>query len=383
MRSSLRQLNRRSPLLNPLTAASWDLAPHTAAKLNILGTYLRAWFPILSRGRNFDRIIYIDGFAGPGRYKQGEDGSPIVALKAALGAIDGAGKLPFEFHFVERRRRMVGALNANIAHLREHRVIPSSVEIQVHAGLLFEDAYRQHIRPRLLAHPRAPAFALVDPFGWTGLPMHILTDLMKRSSTEVLVNFMFEEINRFLNHPDQRDNFDELFACQDWRRGYELAGTTRKKFIHDLYRDQLRRAAGARYVRSFEMRNARNVSDYFLYFASNNRLGLARMKEAMWKVDPGGGYSFSDATNFDQTVLFQPEPDRRELRRMIAERFVGRRATVNQVELFVLEDTPFHAQHYRKVLAAMEGDGGLVPINSAPGRRRGTYANPELILEFK
>ena len=59
------------------------------------------------------------------------------------------------------------------------------------------------------------------------------------------------------------------------------------------------------------MRNERNASDYFLYFASNNRLGLAKMKEAMWKVDPAGGFTFSDATNFDQAVLFQPEPDRR------------------------------------------------------------------------
>jgi hypothetical protein len=30
------------------------------------------------------RNIYIDGFAGPGRYKGGEDGSPIIALKALL-----------------------------------------------------------------------------------------------------------------------------------------------------------------------------------------------------------------------------------------------------------------------------------------------------------
>jgi three-Cys-motif partner protein len=152
-------------------------------KQPVLGAYLRARFPILSRGRNFDRIIYIDGFAGSGRYKQGEDGSPIVALKAALGAMDSPVKLAFEFHFVERRRRMVAALNTNIAHLREHRVIPSSGGIHVHVGLLFDDAYQQHIRPRLLAHPRARAFALVDPLGWTGLPMHILTDLMKRPST--------------------------------------------------------------------------------------------------------------------------------------------------------------------------------------------------------
>ena len=36
-------------------------------KQPVLGAYLRARFPILSRGRNFDRIIYIDGFAGSGR----------------------------------------------------------------------------------------------------------------------------------------------------------------------------------------------------------------------------------------------------------------------------------------------------------------------------
>ena len=356
-------------------AASWLLAPHTAAKLAILRSYLGAWFAILGRGTNFDRIIYIDGFAGPGRYKGGEDGSPIVALKAAFRAQSAGLSLPFEFHFVERKRRVVNTLKANVAALRGESQILPTTEIHIHERLTFEDAYIKAIRPRLIAHPRAPAFALVDPFGWTGLPMQILADLMKRPSTEILVNFMFEEINRFLNHPHQEKNFDSLFACTDWRRGYQLTGAARKKFIHDLYRDQLHKSAKARYVRSFEMRNQRDVSDYFLYFVSNNLLGLTKMKEAMWKVDPGGGVSFTDATNFDQTVLFQPEPDRQELRRLIGERFASRRATVQQVETFVVEDTPFHASHYRKVLATMEADNQLTYLNPPGGRRRGTYAN--------
>lgn len=366
-----------------LTAASWELAAHTAAKLEILGAYLRAWFPILSRGRKFDRIIYIDGFAGPGRYKQGEDGSPIIALKAALSALNGQIQMPYEFHFVERKRRVAAALQANIEHLKQHRVVPPSVEIFVHERMAFEEAYSRHIRARLQAHPRAPAFALVDPFGWTGIPMAILAELMQRPSTEILVNFMFEEINRFINHPEQGRNFDALFACTEWRRAYDMTGGTRKKFIHDLYRDRLHRAAGAKYVRSFEMRNERNVSDYFLYFASNNLLGLAKMKEAMWKVDPGGGFTFSDATNLDQTVLFQPEPDRRALRRLISERFAARRATVEQVEKFVVEFTPFNAGHYRKVLAAMEADEDAKPINPPATRRRGTYPDPKLVLKFR
>lgn len=359
------------------------MAGHTAAKLEILKSYLQAWFPILSRGQNFDRIIYIDGFAGPGRYKQGEDGSPIIALKAARGAFGMQFRNPFEFHFVERKPSAAIALKANIEHLRQQSGLPTTFEIHVHERLTFAQAYEQRIRARLHAHPQAPAFALVDPFGWTGIPMSILSEIMKRRSAEILVNFMFEEINRFIDHPEQHQNFDLLFGCTVWRQASGMVGGARKKFIHDLYRDQLRRVAGAKQVRSFEMRNERGTTDYFLYFASNNILGLSKMKEAMWKVDPGGGFMFSDATNFDQAVLFQPAPDRQELRRLIGERFANQRATVQQVENFVVADTPFNANHYLRVLAVMEADGRLTYLNPPAGRRRGTYANKSDTLEFR
>ncbi len=366
-----------------LTAASWPLEPHTAAKLKILGAYLRAWFPIIAQGSSFDRIIYIDGFAGPGRYKKGEDGSPIIALKAALGVPPRENQIPLEFHFVERKRRVSATLKANIEYLKQHRKIPPHIEIHVHERQTFAEAYEQHIRGRLLAHARAPAFALVDPFGWTGMPMQILSELMERPSTEILVNFMFEEINRFIKHLQQEQNFDSLYGCPEWRRAFDLSGFDRKRFIHDLYGEQLRNAAGARYVRSFEMRNSRNATDYFLYFASNNILGLAKMKEAMWKIAPSGDFTFSDATNFDQCVLFEPEPNRQMLRHLIAERFAKQRATVQQVENFVVEETPFLATHYKKqVLKEMEADQALRYLDPPTNRPRGTFASKSAVREF-
>ena len=72
--------------------------------------------------------------------------------------------------------------------------------------------------------------------------MHIMASLMKRPSTELLLNFMFEEINRFLSHKDQPENFDALFGCSDWRKADGLSGRSRKNLLHDLYRDQLRNA---------------------------------------------------------------------------------------------------------------------------------------------
>ena len=64
----------------PPTTAIWKLDPHTLGKHLVLRAYLDAWLPILGRWRR--RILFIDGFAGPGEYVDGEEGSPIIALNA-------------------------------------------------------------------------------------------------------------------------------------------------------------------------------------------------------------------------------------------------------------------------------------------------------------
>ena len=61
----------------------WEMEPHTEVKHAILRKYLGAWFGIM--GRTNPRIIYIDGFCGPGRYIGGEDGSPILEKATGCG----------------------------------------------------------------------------------------------------------------------------------------------------------------------------------------------------------------------------------------------------------------------------------------------------------
>ena len=63
----------------------WSAPEHTLAKIAILRAYLQAWFTILGTTVRKD-MLYIDGFAGPGSYRGGEDGSPIVAVRAANDA---------------------------------------------------------------------------------------------------------------------------------------------------------------------------------------------------------------------------------------------------------------------------------------------------------
>jgi three-Cys-motif partner protein len=92
----------------------WPIERHTSAKHQILRKYLDAWFPIL--GTFNKRVVYVDGFAGPGRYTGGEPGSPIVALEAALTH---QAKLPGElvFLFIEKDTARADHLSAEIAKL--------------------------------------------------------------------------------------------------------------------------------------------------------------------------------------------------------------------------------------------------------------------------
>ena len=78
----------------------WNIEPHTAAKHKILRKYLDAWFPILAKGNK--KLVYLDGFSGPGRYTGGELGSPLVALQSALTHREKLNS-ELEFIFIEER----------------------------------------------------------------------------------------------------------------------------------------------------------------------------------------------------------------------------------------------------------------------------------------
>lgn len=357
----------------------WPLDPHTAAKHLILRRYLDAWLPILSHG-GFPDIAYIDAFAGPGTYSKGEDGSPIIALKAML-----THKTPIRarcrFHFVELKPDRAVALAAAIEGLLAQYGRPANISITIHQSD-FESAYVA-IRKDLSQAGNIPTFAFIDPFGWTGLPFSVVHDLVRRPSCEVLINFMFEEINRFLAHRDQVENFDRLFGTEAWRECIDLSGATRNQCLRDLYASQLSGAAGAAFVRYFEMRNARNATDYFLFFATNRLQGLMKMKEAMWKVDEAGQFTFSDATDSSQLVMFD-EPQFEMLTRQVTSAFAGRDAAVEEVEEFVVAHTAFRETHFKsQVLKALEKatPPRLTVINAKQDRRRGTFP-PGTVMRF-
>jgi three-Cys-motif partner protein len=348
----------------------WAIPPHTQAKLDILKYYLDAWFPIMATWNQ--QLIYLDGFAGPGAYAGGEDGSPLVALKA--GAFRA---LPFKtrliYVFVEQRQDRAAHLRRTIDKLH----VPGRADVRIRLGSFNELALVEVARAAQDGVRSAPLFAFVDPFSWDA-PYSVVAQLLAYPSAEILVNFMLNPVQRFISSAQQAENWDALFGTPDWRIiRDDRTPENRTQRIVQLYRQQLF-AAGAKYVMPFAMRDARGRTSYSLFFATKDEKGLEKMKEAMWRVDGTGRYFFRDPLNPNQPRLLdaRAQPDYRLLRDRLIERFGGLTVAIQDVERFVLEDTPFLKAHLRRpVLAPMEEESppSLHIVNVAPSRRRGTY----------
>ncbi len=340
----------------------WDINPHTEKKHEILRRYLDQWLPILGQTRG--RIVYLDGFAGPGVYSKGEPGSPLIAIDCATRHIL-AGKFRAEliFYFIEADHARAENLRKVLADryppalLAERRIKYSITEARFAeelSGILtsMEQENRQ----------LAPTFAFLDPFGFSGLPMRLIARLLRYDACEVLITFMEGFVNRFADQ-SLAPTMDELFGDDVWRQGLALEEpSAREAFWLNTYQKKLAEIGGAPLVRSFGMVNKFNQTEYFLVYGTKHWKGMQAMKEAMWKVDKTGQYQFSDLTDPSQTLLldFESEPTWGPLaREEVWNHLRGRIVSEESIRKFIVTDTRYV---YRKkpILWGLEDEGRIV-----------------------
>ena len=358
----------------------WPIEPHTSAKHELLRLYLEAWFPILTSQGHIRRVLFLDGFAGPGRYSGGEPGSPLIALDTLVNhrSFPKLSETEFVFIFVEADRDRFRSLQQEVEQLwsQRHDGKLSNVQIDLYnnkfgsvATQIVDGLREQNLR-------LAPTLAFIDPFGWSGVPLPLIGELLSSKKCEVIFNFMYDSVNRFVtdDRPGIAQHFAELFGttADEHQQAAALDGEERKEFLRELYMHQLREVGRFRFVRSFEVKNVeRGRTAYFLVFGTRHSKGLEVMKEAMWKVDPLSGNCFTGRAG-EQLALFSPEPDFGPLRNALVEQFSGRTVTVATIEKFVIEETDYKKSHYKKqVLKVLENQGRLVCESDRD--RRGTY----------
>lgn len=358
------------------TKTLWKIEPHTQAKHEILRGYLGAWFGIL--GQKIPRIMYLDGFCGPGRYNGGEDGSPIIALKEAQKHASLLKNSDIVFFFIDEDARRIEHLKSEIELLD----IPRNFKLIIENGEFHQILQQVFDRAAKTKSNLVPSFAFIDPFGFKGVPFDLVSRLLKNPSTEIFINVMIDFVNRFIDHPgpQTQQHIIDLFGTTEALEIVRSSGD-RLADLRRLYLTQLQKHA--RFVRYFEMQNERGRVLYYLFFASNHPLGHARMKEAFWKVDPSSGFRFSDATDPNQLVLFEADPSA-DLAKLIASKFNSQTIAVRFIREYVENDTPYTASQMKTALKLLEEKHELCvsPCKSdGQKRRRGTFPD-NVIIEF-
>lgn len=355
----------------------WAIDADTSAKHQVLRGYMDAWFPIM--GTTNPKLVVIDAFAGPGRYEGGEAGSPILMLES-LRQHAARNTITAEviFFFIEEDAARAESLRREVAALEIKA--SENITVQIEEGLFHErvgevldDIDRRGAR-------LAPTFAFIDPFGYKANRIALSSRILGFKKCEVLMYVPLPFMARFLNGKGVPvDAFDHLFGDDRWRAAQGQSSQREgERILHDLLIQRLREDCA--YVRSFEIVGSGPKQGATLFFGTNHPMGLRRMKESMWKTDPGEGSTFRDTTSAGQITLFARSPDFRALERMLVEHFGTDPFSIDEAERHVLESTPFLETHLkRRTLAPAERAARLEPVKADPKRKKCTYPAGTLV----
>lgn len=216
----------------------------TYLKHRVLKEYLRSWGQKLGSRSRFGplRLWYVDCFAGPweSRADDRKDTSVHIGLTALEEALEvwGEGQAaPIEARaiFVERSAETCEALRSHV-NGRGTKVTCEVLEgefganVDRIADLLGDD----------------PAFLFVDPTGWKGVAMDYIGKLAAKPRRDVLVNVMFDYIQRWIDAPLPfiRQQMREFFGMAE----DEIPADLDERGLMSFYRERLKKCCGIKWA---------------------------------------------------------------------------------------------------------------------------------------
>lgn len=224
----------------------------------------------------------------------------------------------------------------------------------------------------------------IDPFGATGVPFSKVEEILASKTSEILLNFDADGLNRIRKAKESANadqNLDAVFGTTEWRN-LKLDDIGMREACQELsryYRERLTSIQGVEYTFSFEMGNKAGSLDFFLIFASRHEKGLEVMKEAMKAVDRSCTYSFYDSHSGQQCLWRLDEPNM--FIEPLVDQFRGQTVLYDDVRKWILCNTPL-ISFKRDLLQAAAKQDLLVPIGHDGNPNQNRLQFPEGKVKF-
>jgi three-Cys-motif partner protein len=254
----------------------------TKAKHFILRRYLQALaFKVL----RFSDITYVDGFSGPWKTKTEDfvDSSFMIAINVLQDAQQTiqtqTGRRPkIRCFFSESNRQAYAKLASAISPFHHPE---KGFEIKTYCGE-FESAISE-IQTFI-----GPSFPLIfiDPTGWTGYSLSKIGPLFNRSKCEVLINFMYDFVNRAASMGDPKTiaSLDPILGGEGWEARLDQS-LPRGRAVEKLFRTNLAIAGNFDFVVSTKIdRPTADRPHFFIVYGTKSREGLRAFRETEYEV---------------------------------------------------------------------------------------------------
>lgn len=349
-------------------------------KARIVSKYFSAWASVILATQkrypqHVQRMAYIDLFAGPGRYDDRSKSTPLLVLETILSNPDLASRMVTLFNDKD---------TANIENLKTAIAQVPGIEKLNYAPDFYNEEIGDEIAKMFSSKSIVPTFFFVDPWGYKGLSLNLVSSIIKDWGCDCVFFFNYNRVNMGVNNDAIKQHMASIFGEERLNKLRSqlpdtLTPNEREVIVVQELCDALRQN-GSRFVLPFRFKNDNGArTSHHLIFLSKNFRGYEIMKEIMAKEssDTKDGvanfeYNPSDmhyrqGTLFD--LLSRPLDD---LQGMLIKQYAGQ--TIDFLKLYEEHsvDRPYIKKNYKEVLRTMF-DANLIsavdPDTNKPPRK--------------
>lgn len=360
-----------------------DPKEQSLVKSTIVSKYLWAWAKVIisaqKRYRRKAKIAYIDLFAGPGRYEDNTNSTPLLVLQQAIN--DPEMSQCIVTFFNDKNEQNVISLRQSIQQLPRveklrHQPIVKNIEI---GSAIVEQFKQMKLIPTLL---------FVDPWGYKGLSLNLIDAVLKNWGCDCIFFFNYNRINMGLNNEKVREHMNALFGNQ---RADELRAKlpALRPFERELTiveeLSQAFRNLGYQFVLPFRFMNDDGTrTSHHLIFVTKNFLAYNIMKNIMagasTSVSQGVASFEYNPADKRMPLLFELTKPIDELAKNILADFSGHKLTFKELYERHSIGKPFVERNYKAVLLQLEADGKIFTKPPASERRKNTFGENVTII---
>ncbi len=121
----------------------------------------------------------------------------------------------------------------------------------------------------------------IDPTGWTGYPFDKIKPLFAPAKCEVLINFMYAFVSRFVASQDESTiaSLDKILGGPGWRDRLDKT-LPLGPAVEKLFRETLQRSGGFGYVVSTKIdKSTEDRPHFFIAYGTKSREGLKAFRD--------------------------------------------------------------------------------------------------------